>query len=223
MKLSENTVNVLRNFATINQGLVFKSGNTLRTVSKQQNVLAKATVTESFDNNFAIYDLNRFLAVLSSMNDPDLTVGTGNVKIASGTSKTTYGLSDETMVVSAPDNDISVQNAEVKFTLTKDNLAQVLKLSGVLGLPNIAVRGNRKKISIAAVDVKNQDSDVFSVDVGDTDAEFQFIFVTENFKMIAGDYDVQISSKGVAHFKSKKDPLEYWIATEAGSTFTKAK
>ena len=219
MKLSENTVNVLRNFATINQGLVFKSGNTLRTVSKQQNVLAKATVKESFDNNFAIYDLNRFLAVLSSMSDPDLTVGTGNVKIASGTSKTTYGLSDETMVVSAPDNDISVQNAEVKFTLTKDNLAQVLKLSGVLGLPNIAVRGNRKKISIAAVDVKNQDSDVFSVDVGDTDAEFQFIFVTENFKMIAGDYDVQISSKGVAHFKSKKDPLEYWIATEVGSKY----
>ena len=219
MKLSENTVNVLRNFATINQGLVFKSGNTLRTVSKQQNVLAKATVTESFDNNFAIYDLNRFLAVLSSMNDPDLTVGTGNVKIASGTSKTTYGLSDETMVVSAPDNDISVQNAEVKFTLTKDNLAQVLKLSGVLGLPNSAVRGNRKKISIAAVDVKNQDSDVFSVDVGNTDAEFQFIFVTENFKMIAGDYEVQISSKGVAHFKSKKDPLEYWIATEVGSKY----
>ena len=219
MKLSENTVNVLRNFATINQGLVFKSGNTLRTVSKQQNVLAKATVKESFDNNFAIYDLNRFLAVLSSMSDPDLTVGTGNVKIASGTSKTTYGLSDETMVVSAPDNDISVQNAEVKFTLTKDNLAQVLKLSGVLGLPNIAVRGNRKKISIAAVDVKNQDSDVFSVDVGNTDAEFQFIFVTENFKMIAGDYEVQISSKGVAHFKSKKDPLEYWIATEVGSKY----
>jgi len=219
MKLSENTVNVLRNFATINQGLVFKSGNTLRTVSKQQNVLAKATVTESFDKNFAIYDLNRFLAVLSSMNDPDLTVGTGNVKIASGTSKTTYGLSDETMVVSAPDNDISVQNAEVKFTLTKDSLAQVLKLSGVLGLPNIAVRGNRKKISIAALDVKNQDSDVFSVDVGDTDAEFQFIFVTENFKMIPGDYDVQISSKGVSHFKSKKDPLEYWIATEVGSKY----
>ena len=219
MKLSENTVNVLRNFATINQGLVFKSGNTLRTVSKQQNVLAKATVTESFDKNFAIYDLNRFLAVLSSMNDPDLNVGTGNVKIASGTSKTTYGLSDETMVVSAPDNDISVQNAEVKFTLTKDSLAQVLKLSGVLGLPNIAVRGNRKKISIAAVDVKNQDSDVFSVDVGDTDAEFQFIFVTENFKMIPGDYEVQISSKGVAHFKSKKDPLEYWIATEVGSKY----
>ncbi len=219
MKLSENTVNVLRNFATINQGLVFKTGNTLRTVSKQQNVLAKVTVTESFDKNFAIYDLNRFLAVLSSMNDPDLTVGTGNMKIASGTSKTTYGLSDEAMVVSAPDNDISVQNAEVKFTLTKDNLAQVLKLSGVLGLPNIAVRGNRKKISIAAVDVKNQDSDVFSVDVGDTDAEFQFIFVTENFKMIPGDYEVQISSKGVAHFKSKKDPLEYWIATEVGSKY----
>ena len=152
------------------------------------------------------------------MSDPDLTVGTGNVKIASGTSKTTYGLSDETMVVSAPDNDISVQNAEVKFTLTKDNLAQVLKLSGVLGLPNIAVRGNRKKISIAAVDVKNQDSDVFSVDVGDTDAEFQFIFVTENFKMIPGSYEVNVSFGGISHFKNTKDNIQYWMASETKHT-----
>ena len=219
MKLSESTLTVLKNFATINQGLVFKTGNTLRTISKQQNVLAKATVTESFDKNFAIYDLNRFLALLSSLSDPELNIGTGNVKIASGTSKATYGLSDETMVVTAPDKDISIANAEVKFSLSKDNLNQVLKLSSVLGLPNIAVKGNRKKISLAALDVKNQDSDVFSVDVGDTDAEFQFIFVTENFKMIPGDYDVQISSKGVSHFKSKKDPLEYWIATEVGSKY----
>jgi hypothetical protein len=219
MKLSENTVNILRNFATINQGLIFKSGNTLRTVSKQQNILAKAIVTESFIKNFAIYDLNRFLAVLSSMNDPDLTVNANNIKIDSGTSKTTYRLSDETMIVAAPDKDIPVQNAEVKFALTKNNLAQVLKLSGVLGLPNIAVRGNHKKISIITFDAKNQDSDIFSIDVGDTSAEFQFIFVTENFKMILGDYEVQISSKGVSHFKSKKELLEYWIATEVGSKY----
>jgi len=123
------------------------------------------------------------------------------------------------MVVAPPEKDLDVKNAEVNFTLTKDDLHQVLKLAGVLGLPNIAVRGNRKKISIATLDVKNSDSDVFSVDVGDTDADFQMVFVTENLKMIPGDYDVQISSKGISHFKSKKDPIEYWIATEAGSRY----
>jgi hypothetical protein len=219
MKLSESTLNVLKNFSTINQGIVFKTGSTLRTISKQQNVMAKATVTESFDKDFAIYDLNRLLALLTSLKDPDVKVNDKTLKITAGTSSTTYGLSDETMVVSPPDKDLDVKNAEVNFTLTKDDLNQVLKLAGVLGLPNIAVRGNRKKISIATLDVKNGDSDLFSIDVGETDADFQMIFVTENLKMIPGDYDVKISSKGISHFKSKKDPIEYWIATEAGSRY----
>lgn len=219
MKLSENTLNVLKNFATINQGIVFKTGSTLRTISKQQNVLAKFTVTESFDMDFAIYDLNRLLSVLSSLDSPELKIDSENIKIITNKSKATYGLSDATMVVSAPEKDIVIQNAEVKFLLTKDNLNQVLKLSVVLGLPNIVVRGNRKQISVAAIDVKNSDSDVFSIDVGDTDSEFEFIFITENFKMIPGDYNVEISSKGISHFKSKKDPLEYWIATEIGSKY----
>jgi hypothetical protein len=219
MKLSENTLNVLKNFSTINQGIVFKTGNTLRTISKQQNVMAKATVTESFDKDFAIYDLNRMLALLTSLKDPELKLNDKTLKITSGSSSTTYGLSDESMVVAPPEKDLDVKNAEVNFTLTKDDLHQVLKLAGVLGLPNIAVRGNRNKISIASLDVKNSDSDVFSVDVGDTDADFQMVFVTENLKMIPGDYDVQISSKGISHFKSKKDPIEYWIATEAGSRY----
>ncbi len=107
----------------------------------------------------------------------------------------------------------------MNFSLSKDDLAQVLKLSAVLGLPNIAVKGNRSKITITAMDVKNQDSDVFSVEVGETSSEFQFIFVTENLKMIPGTYNVSISSKGISHFKHSSEPLEYWIATEAGSSY----
>jgi len=221
MKLSENTINVLKNFSAINQGLVFKSGNVLRTVSKQQNILAKATIGENFEKDFAIYDLNRFLALISSLKEPDITVQSNskNIKIVSGDSTTTYGLSEESMIVAPPNKELKIENAEVNFNLKKDDLNQILKLSGVLGLPNVVIRGNRKKISIAAVDVKNQDSDVFSIDVGDTSADFQMIFVTENFKMIPGNYNVVISSKGISHFKNASDPIEYWIATEAGSRY----
>jgi hypothetical protein len=221
MKLSENTINVLRNFSSINAGMQFKQGNTIRTISKQQNILAKATVNESFDDEFVIYDLNRFLSLMVSLKDPELQINKAknNLKIVSGTSSTVYGLASEHMIVAPPAKDLKVENAEVNFTLSKDDLAQVLKLSGVLGLPHIAVRGDRKKISITAVDVKNQDSDVFSIEVGDTASEFQFVFVTENLKMIPGDYAVSISSKGVSHFKNNSTPIEYWIATEAGSNY----
>lgn len=222
MKLSENTLNVLKNFSGINSGMVFRKGNVVRTISKQQNILAKATIDETLIDDFTIYDLNRFLALLGSLKDAELLINTGakNIKIKSGTSNTLYGLSDESLVVAPPAKELKVDNAEVSFTLTKDDFAQVMKLAGVLSLPNIAVRGNRKKVSIAALDVKNQDSDVFWIDVGNTKAEFQMVFLTENFKMIPGNYDVSISSKGISHFKNTSAPLEYWIATETGSSYT---
>ena len=222
MKLSEATVNVLKNFSSINTGLVFKQGNVLRTMSKQQNVLAKATIPESFDQDFTIYDLNRFLSLISTLGSPELVFKEGekNIKIVSGKSKTTYGISDESMVVAPPVKDIKVDNAEVNFILTKDDLAQVLKLAGVLGLPNIAVRGDRSKISLVALNVKDDNSDVFSVEVGTTTAEFQMLFVTENFKMITGDYNVAISSKGISYFKHTTEPFEYWLALEPSSSYS---
>jgi hypothetical protein len=221
MKLSESTINVLKNFSNINSGMLIKSGNVIRTISKQQNVLGKATVTETFDSDFVIYDLNRFLGLVGSLTDPEIAINGAakNLTIKSGSSKTTYGLSDESMIVAPPAKEIKVENAEVNFRLTKDDLNQVLKLSGILGLPNIAVIGNGSEISISALDVKNADSDDFSIKVGETSANFRMIFVTENLKMVAGTYDVSISSKGISHFKHATDAIEYWIATEAGSKY----
>ena len=221
MKLSESTINVLKNFATINAGMQFKEGSVVRTINKGQNVLGKATIKESFEKDFVIYDLNRFLSLYSSLNDPEIVVNadSNNITIKSGTSKTTYGLADESMIVAPPAKELKIENAEVNFRLTKEDMSQVLKLSGILGLPNIAVIGDGTSISISALDVKNADSDDFSIKVGQTSANFRMIFVTENFKMIPGTYDVSISSKGISHFKHSTDSLEYWIATETGSKY----
>ena len=221
MKLSESTINVLKNFATINAGMQFKEGSVVRTISKGQNVLGKATVTETFEKDFVIYDLNRFLSLCSSLTDPEIVINTdaNNLTVKSGTSKTTYGLADESMIVAPPVKELKIENSEVNFKLTKDDMNQVLKMSGILGLPNIAVTGNGFEISISALDIKNTDSDNFSITVGRTSANFRMIFVTENLKMIPGTYDVAISSKGISHFKHVTDQIEYWIATEAGSKY----
>jgi hypothetical protein len=221
MKLSESTINVLKNFATINAGMQFKEGSVVRTISKQQNVLGKATIKETFEKDFVIYDLNRFLSLCSSLTDPEIVINTdaNNLTVKSGTSKTTYGLADESMIVAPPAKEIKIENSEVNFKLTKDDMNQVLKLSGILGLPNIAVVGDGASISISALDVKNDESDNFSIKVGETASNFKMIFNTENLKMVPGTYDVSISSKGISHFKHVTDQIEYWIATEAGSKY----
>jgi len=221
MKLSEDTLNVLRNFSAINPSLVFRQGNVIRTISKQENILARATVNDSFDNNFTIYDLNRFLSVLSSMEDPSIEVDNPNsLLISDSAAKVRYGLSDEVLVVSPPQNDIELSNANIKFRLDSSTFTQIFKMAGVMGLPNIVVRGNRDKISIVAIDIKNQDSDEFSVDVGDTASEFQTIFNYENLKIVNADYDVSISTDGISHFSRVSGNLDYWIATESGSSYT---
>jgi hypothetical protein len=221
MKLSESTINILKNFATINAGMQFKEGSVVRTISKGQNVLGKATVTENFEKDFVIYDLNRFLSLCGSLTDPEIVINTdaNNLTVKSGTSKTTYGLADESMIVAPPAKELKIENAEVNFRLTKEDMSQVLKLSGILGLPNIAVIGDGASISIATLDVKNDESDNFSIKVGETASNFKMIFNTENLKMIPGTYDVAISSKGISHFKHATDSVEYWIATEAGSKY----
>jgi hypothetical protein len=221
MKFSESTINVLKNFASINAGMQFKEGSVVRTISKGQNVLGNATVTETFEKDFVIYDLNRFLSLCSSLTDPEIVLNSdaNNLTVKSGTSKTTYGLADESMIVAPPVKELKIENSEVNFKLTKDDMNQVLKMSGILGLPNIAVTGNGFEISISALDIKNTDSDNFSITVGRTSANFRMIFVTENLKMIPGTYDVAISSKGISHFKHVTDQIEYWIATEAGSKY----
>ena len=201
----------------------FKEGSVVRTISKGQNVLGKATITESFDKDFVIYDLNRFLSLCGSLSDPEIVINSdnNNLTIKSGTSKTTYGLADESMIVAPPAKEIKIENAEVNFRLTKDDMNQVLKLSGILGLPNIAVVGDGTDISISALDVKNDESDNFSIKVGDTTANFKFIFNTENLKMIPGTYNVAISSKGISQFTNQKNPIKYWVTTEPGSKFEK--
>jgi hypothetical protein len=224
MKLSEKTVSILKNFSTINQGIQIKPGNEIRTVSKQRNVLAKATVPDSFTDEIILYDLNQFLGVITSLDNPDISVISKDEEskkavVKSGDIKVVYGLSSENLIVAPPVKDLKVENAEVNFTLSESNVNSILKFAGILGLENIVAVGDGKNVSFSSMNTKDNDTNTTSIVVGPTDKKFKFIFNTENFKMIPGTYDVSINAKGLSHFKNTKDPVEYWIATEAGSKY----
>lgn len=217
MNLSESTVEVLKNFSTINPSLVFKQGNKLRTVSPQKNILASSVVAESFPSDFAIYELNQFLGLNSLFDNGSIAFGEKSLEISQGSTKCSYTYTDPSMVTAPPEKDLSLPSTDVSFDMSADTLRSVVNAANQLGLPEIAVRGDGSTVSLVATDSKNPSSNEFSVAVGDTEATFKFIFKTENFKFIPDNYSVEISAKGISHFAGER--VEYWVATEAGSSY----
>ena len=220
MKLSKHTLNMLKNFSDINMSIEIKKGNVLRTVSVQKNILAQAELEEEFPQDFAIYELNRFLGAVSLFDDPEFTFNGKSTNIGTSKHSVDYVYCDPSMIVTPPENNITFPDPEVKFTLTQDALSQVLKASNVLGTPEISVESDSGNINIKALDVNNDSTDTFTVALDEkSDSKFRFVFKTENMKMLPGNYDVEISSKGISHYTMQGLKLEYWIATEASSTF----
>ena len=217
MKIDTNTINVLKNFAKINPSIVIQEGNTLKTISTSKTIMAKATVTTEFDKRFAIYNLDRFISALSLFNNPELDFNDKYVNIFDANKSTHYTYADESTITKTPEKEIKLPSIDVTFTLTNDNLKDVEKAAGVLGLPEIVVVGDEKLISLQAADTKNPSGDVYSIEIGTTNKTFKAIFKSENIKIIPGDYEVSICSKGISCFKGKE--ADYWIAVEQSSTF----
>jgi hypothetical protein len=217
MKISDTTFDVLKNFSTINQSLAFKKGSTIRTVSEQKTILAQAKVEEAFPLDFAIYELNQFLGLASLFEEADFEFGNSQVTLKEGTAKANYTYADPSMITTPPENNIDLPSIEVQFNMSKSDLRQVLNGANQLGLPEVVVRGDGSKIELVATDTKNPTSNEFARTVGEHGSTFEFIFKTENLKFIPNDYKVEISKQGIAHFDSEN--VQYWVATESGSTY----
>ncbi len=215
MKFSNETISVLKNFATINPGLVFKPGSVIRTMHPQKTVMASARVSENIEKVARVYDLSRFLATLSLFDDPDVEFTEDKFIISSGKSKVSYTYAAEAMVVSAPDKDIKFPDPEAVVTVKWKELDSVIKAAGVLKLSEVAFISDGSSISLSAVDSKNPTADAYEIVVaeGVSTKEFKMMIKVENLKLMQNDYEVSLSTKGLAHFKSSK--AEYYIALEA--------
>ena len=219
MKLSNETVAILKNYATINQNIQFKQGTTLSTISPQKNILSTVEISEDVPSNFAIYDLNRLLGAISLFEKPDLEVGEKTLTINGGGSKLNYVYADPSMLVIPPEKTLDFPEPEISFKVTKDAYDSCLKAAQVLALPELVVHGDGSKIFLVATDTNNDSSDEFRREVGVTDKTFQMVFKIENMKLLSGGYQVGISSKGIAHFAHEHSKLQYWIATEQNSNY----
>jgi hypothetical protein len=218
MKLSNETLNVLKNFSTINENLEFKQGKRIRTISPSKTVLAEAGIPDDIPETFCVYDLNQFLSVNSLFKDKaELSFDNTCIIFKNGRNKIKYRKCAETNIVRPPDKNLVLTDAEVAFTLSAEDYHWILDTAKVLSSPHIAIQSDDEgKVEISTFDAVNDAQHVNSIEIETKKitSKYKIVFTTENFKMIPGSYDVEISFKGLAHFKNTKDDIQYWIASE---------
>ena len=221
MKLSDSTLTVLKNFAGINNSILVKEGSQLRTISVAKNILAEAEIPEDFPRDVAIYDLNQFLNGLSLHQDPNLDfTENSHITIKEGRRRVKYFYADPQVIIAPPEKEINLPTKEVCFQLESTSLEKLVKAAAVYQLPDLSVIGENGEITMVVRDKKNDTSNEYAVNVGETDKDFEFNFKMENIKIIPGAYDVVISSKLLSEFTNTQYNLKYFIALEPDSTFT---
>jgi hypothetical protein len=223
MKLSENTVNVLKNFSGINQSLQFKAGNVLKTISPLKTIFVEATVTENFPQEFALYDLNKLLAKVSLYKDAELAFDSDKLNISTENKKKSDYIKycSPKVIVTPPEKSITFTAPDCTFSLSHEDLEWMRKSAGISGSPNFVFESDGSVIHFIATDVKDDSADQSKVEIGTGDgSKFRVVMKVENFKLLDGSYDVAIAKKGLAQFKHKTIPITYYIAIEAAnSTF----
>ena len=220
MNLSDKTLTILKNFAGVNNSILVKKGNQLRTISVAKNILAEAEIEEDFPREFGIYDLNQFLNGLSLHQDPDLDFENDSyLNIREGKRRAKYFFADPQVIISPPEKEITLPSEDVHFQLESSALDKLLKAAAVYQLPDFSVIGEAGVVKLVVRDKKNDTSNSYSVVVGETDKEFTFNFKVENIKIIPGSYDVVVSSKLLSQFSNSQYNLKYFIALEPDSTF----
>ena len=217
MKLHSETLNTLQNFQSINPSIVINEGNVIKTISPAQTIFSKASVPDNFPQTFGIYDLSKFLGIISLYKDPELDFEETHLTIKQERSKTKYTYCAQDLIVTPPDKEIKLPSVDVQFELKHDVLQGVMKAMSILGFSEISITGENGVLLLETLSSRNDSSDVYSTEIGETSKNFSVIIEADKLKLLPGNYDVSVTSEGMAYFKGEN--VEYWIAISTNSSF----
>lgn len=219
MKLSNETLSILKNFAGINQNLWVLPGNQLSTITPAKSIFAKAEIAETFPQEFGIYDLGKFLGVLSLFQEPEIAFEDKFMMIGQGKNKIRYAYAAKSILCVPPEKNLNFPQPEVQVQISAENLAQVTKAAAVLGVTDVSVQGSDGNCELVAHSIESGDSDEFRLHLGDSDSVYRMDFKLDTLRVIPGNYDVDISSKRISRFTNKDIKLHYFIACAQTSTY----
>ena len=224
MIISDETLNVLKNFASINPNLVFKPGQKLKTISEAKTILSSADIVEDFPVEFGVYDLNEFLAVYNLIDSPELEFEDKSVLIknSAGSRQQVRYYYSQPEILTTPQKDIQMPEPEVGVNMSEDVLSQIRKAAAVLGHTEMSIKGEDGVVTASVIDGKDSTSNSFLIELDRDNScknDFNFVVSIPNLKLLPGDYFVSISSKLISNWTNANYPVEYFIALEKSSTY----
>ena len=217
---SKNTLTILKNFSNLNSNLLVTPGNVIKTITPSKNGMAIATVEEKFDVQFGIWDLNKFLGVVSLFNNPTFTFGDKSVRIKNGGDSVVNYYYSEPRLLTYPTKDVNMPEVNVSITLTEKNFNELQKAASVMQLPDLSFKSDDDEIVAMVSDLSDPTSNSYKVVVGSGDKlpDFLFNFKMENIKILPGDYKINFAKNVVGEFVHQTIPVKYWFAMEANSS-----
>tara|TARA_B110000858_G_C17737407_1_gene443212 strand:- start:3 stop:668 length:666 start_codon:yes stop_codon:yes gene_type:complete len=219
MKISSETIGILKNFSGINANLVFKSGKELKTISEAKTIMATASILEDFPQEFGVYDLNEFLSLYNLMDEPNLEFSEKYLTISDGSQRIKYYYS-EIEILTQPSKDINMPECEVVLDLSSAILDKIRKAAAVLGHSELAFTCTGEDVTASVFNEKDATANTFDINLGIANSNtFNYVFSISNLKMLQGDYKVSISSRLISNWRNADNPLDYFIALEKSSSF----
>lgn len=217
---SKNTLTILKNFSSLNSNLLVKPGNVIKTITPSKTGMAIATVEEDFPVEFGIWDLNKFLGVISLFQNPSFEFGDKSVKIKNGGDSVVNYFYSEPRLLTTPDKDVVMPAVNVSITLTEKNFSELQKAASVMQLSDLSFKSENGKIVAMVSDLSDPTSNSYKVLVDeDYDGkDFLFNFKMENIKILPGDYDINFAKTVVGEFINQTIPVKYWFAMEANTS-----
>lgn len=210
MKLSERTISILKNFATINDSLLFVKGRVQQTVDEADAIQCVATLDEEFPIDFGIYDLRTLLANIAALKEPDIKFDKTSLTITDGTIRITYNYTNPRNIKS-PSGSVDIENPDVVFILTNQTFQKLVKIADLNGLEYLSVRGRNGIINVQGGDGTDTSNKVdMDVDTYEGD-DFNVVFTLENMKILPDDYEVGIYTSGLGVFENTSKTIKYYI------------
>jgi hypothetical protein len=217
MKLSDNTLSVLKNFASINSGVVLKPGTVQKTISPEKSILVEATIEDDIPVEVGIYDLNQFLSVITSLKGAELTFNKDQIVVTDDTGfYVTYRGCSSNLIITPPEKELVLKDITTKFSLANATSQKLIKVATMINLPNLSVIGKDGSLLLKIHERANDTSNDGVQKIGEyAGKDFIATFKTENLKLLADDYNVEVQAGAFAKFINQNNTLTYSIALES--------
>lgn len=217
MKLSENTISILKNFAEINPSLHFPEGSRIKTRAEAGNIHAEVTLDESFPQSFGIWDLPSAISMLTLFEDAEIEFGEHSLTISKDESQFELFYANEELVKPVT-NSIPKYDSLFECKLSANDIQTIKKTSGILKAKAISFVGDGKEVVLSVGDHTVSTKNSYRQSLGKSENVFNFNLDISVFKVVTDDYVVNVASRKFVHLASESKDLDYVLAVLADST-----